>query len=197
MFIQLRNHTTYSLCKGAIKISDLVESAKHYNMPALGITDCANLFGALEFSLACKKKSIQPILGCEMLINFQDKDLKNFSNLDIERSLAQMSLIAASEEGYKNLMHLVSHSFLNRANGLSPHVNFDLLKEKAAGLIALSGGVSGVVGKMLIDDQEKKITAIISELQKTFSQQNFYMEISRHGIDEEKKLEEKKPAKKK
>ncbi len=88
MFISLRNHTTYSLCKGAIKIPDLIDAAKAAKMPALGIMDCQNLFGALEFSSACKKAGIQPILGCEMLINFSHRDQKNLSNLDIENSLA-------------------------------------------------------------------------------------------------------------
>ena len=86
MFIPLRNHTTYSLCKGAIKISEIVEQALAYKMPALGIMDSQNLFAALEFSSACKKVGIQPILGCEMLINFDDGTRKNLSNLDIENS---------------------------------------------------------------------------------------------------------------
>ena len=161
MFISLRNHTTYSLCKGAIKIPELIEAAVAEKMPALGIADCGNLFAALEFSTYCKKAGIQPILCAEMLIDFGEKDLRNASNLDIERSLAKMPLIAATEEGYKNLMYLVSYSFLNRESGLSPHIKFALLKEKSKGLIALSGAVEGIAGKMLHDGQEKKLDEII------------------------------------
>ncbi len=191
MFISLRNHTTFSLCKGAIKIQELIDAAIADKMPALGICDCGNLFAALEFSTYCKKAGIQPILSAEMLVDFGEKDLRNASNLDIENSLAKMPLIAATEEGYKNLMYLVSYSFLNRENGLSPHIKFALLKEKSKGLIALSGAVEGIVGKMLHDGQEKKLDSIIVELQKTFSPQNFYIEITRHGTEAEKKLEEK------
>ncbi len=191
MFISLRNHTTFSLCKGAIKIQELIDAAIADKMPALGICDCGNLFAALEFSTYCKKAGIQPILSAEMLVDFGEKDLRNASNLDIENSLAKMPLIAATEEGYKNLMYLVSYSFLNRENGLSPHIKFALLKEKSKGLIALSGAVEGIVGKMLHDGQEKKLDSIIVELQKTFSPQNFYIEITRHGTEVEKKLEEK------
>ena len=190
MFIPLRNHTTYSLCQGAIKISEIVERAVAYNLPALGIMDCQNLFAALEFSSACKKAGIQPILGCEMLVNFDDGTRKNLSNLDVEKSLAKMPLIASNDEGYKNLMYLVSHSFLNRQNGLTPHISFDLLKQKSAGLIALSGATHGFIGKLLIDEQDKKISALIEELAKTFPQ-NFYIEITRHGSALEEKLEEK------
>ena len=189
MFISLRNHTTYSLCKGAIKVADLVAAAKAFEMPALGICDCNNLFAALEFSSACKKAGIQPVLGSEMLVDFEDKDLKNASNLDVENSLAKMPLIAFNDDGYKNLMFLVSHSFLNRENGLSPHIKFSLLKKHANGLIALSGASEGVIAKMLNDGQEKKLDALILELQKIFSPQNFYIEITRHGTEIEKKLE--------
>ena len=83
MYISIKNHTTYSLCKGAIKIPDLIAKAKSLKMPALGIMDSQNLFGALEFSLSCKKAGIQPILGCEILVDYNISDNKNISNLII------------------------------------------------------------------------------------------------------------------
>jgi DNA polymerase-3 subunit alpha len=190
MFIPLRNHTTFSLCKGAIKISEIVDRAKTYKLPALGITDCQNLFAALEFSSACKKSGIQPILGCEILVRFDDPNRKSLSNLDIEKSFAKLPLIAQSDEGYKNLMYLVSHSYLNRENGLTPHISYNLLKEKSAGLIALSGGVEGFMGKLLLDSQDQKLNELITEFSQIFPQ-NFYIEITRHGTKNEEKLEEK------
>ncbi len=191
MFIHLRNHTTYSLCKGAIKIYDLVDRAVSLKMPAIGISDCTNLFAALEFSSVCKKAGIQPILGCEMLVNFQEKTQKNTSNLDIENSLSKLPLIAFNEEGYKNLMYLVSYSFLNRQSGITPHIDFDLLKTRSAGLIALSGGVAGIVGKLLLESQDKKLEIILEDLLQAFPNQNFYLELSRLGIKEEAELEQK------
>lgn len=190
MFIPLRNHTTYSLCKGAIKIPEIVERASAYKLPALGIMDCQNLFAALEFSSACKKAGIQPILGCEMLINFDDGSRKNLSNADVENALALMPLIARNQQGYENLMYLVSHSFLNRQSGISPHISFDLLKEKSAGLIALSGGVEGSIGMLLNQDQDKKAEELIGEFSQIFPG-NFYIEITRHQTKLEEKLEAK------
>ncbi len=190
MFIPLRNHTTYSLCKGAITIPDLIQQASSYKMPAIGIADSGNLFAALEFSSACKKSGIQPILGCEILVNFDERDQKNLSNLDVENSLTKLPLIARNDEGYKNLMYLVSHSFLHRKSGLSPHISFEILKEKSAGLVALSGGCEGIIGKLLLEDQGKKLTELLAELTKNFPQ-NFYIEITRHDTETEKKLEEK------
>ncbi|MDX2082572.1 MAG: DNA polymerase III subunit alpha [Rickettsiales bacterium] len=190
MFIPLRNHTTYSLCKGAIKISEIVERAADYKIPALGIMDCQNLFGALEFSSACKKAGIQPILGCEILINFEDENRKAISNLDLENSLVKLPLIAKDDLGYKNLMFLVSHSFLNRQSGISPHISFTLLQEKAAGIIALSGGEAGFIGKLLQQSQEKKLADLLEKFAQIFGQ-DFYIEITRHGTKIEEELEEK------
>lgn len=171
-------------------IPGLVNVAKNYKMPALGISDSQNLFGALEFSSACKKSGIQPILGCEMLINFSSKEQKNISNLELENSLTKLPLIAFNDEGYKNLMYLVGHSFLNRQSGVSTHITFELLKERSSGLIALSGGVDGIIGKLLLNSQEKSSDKIAKELSQTFPE-NFYIEITRHGTDKEKQLEEK------
>ncbi len=190
MYIALRNHTTYSLCKGAITIYEIVDQAKAFKMPAVGISDCYNLFAALEFSSTCKKSGIQPILGCEMLVRFFDENQKNLSNLDIEKSLVKLPLIARDLDGYKNLMYMVSQSFLNRNNGISPYVDFEMLKQNSAGLIALSGGVEGFVGKFLLENQEKKLNNYLEEFLKIFPD-NFYMEITRQGTKEEVDLEDK------
>ena len=190
MYIALRNHTTYSLCKGAIKIADLIEKAKSLKMPALAIMDSQNLFGALEFSMACKKAGIQPILGCEMMIDFNLQDSKNISNVDFTENLCKTPLIATSEEGYRNLMFLVSESYLKRQNGIIPFVNFELLKRKSNGIIALSGGSEGLIGKLLLQGQDKQAQKILLEIKKIFNN-NFYIEITRHGIKNEDLIEEK------
>lgn len=180
MYISLKNHTTYSLCKGAIKIPDLIAKAKSLKMPALGIMDSQNLFGALEFSSACKKAGIQPILGCEILVDYNISDNKNISNLDFEKNLCKTPLIATNEEGYKNLMYLVSKSYLQRQETITPHINFTDLQEKSAGLIMLSGGYEGFVTKLLQENQETKLEKILQVINKFFPN-NFYIEIVRYG----------------
>jgi DNA polymerase-3 subunit alpha len=190
MYIALRNHTTYSLCQGAIKIADLIDKAKALQMPALAIMDSQNLFGALEFSMACKKAGIQPILGCEMMIDFNLQDSKNISNVDFTENLCKTPLIATSEEGYRNLMFLVSESYLKRQNGVVPFVNFELLKQKSKGIIALSGGSEGLIGKLLLQGQDKQAHKILLEITEIFNN-NFYIEITRHGTKNEDLIEEK------
>ena len=190
MYIALRNHTTYSLCQGAIKIADLIDKAKALQMPALAIMDSQNLFGALEFSMACKKAGIQPILGCEMMIDFNLQDSKNISNVDFTENLCKTPLIATSEEGYRNLMFLVSESYLKRQNGIVPFINFELLKQKSKGIIALSGGSEGLLGKLLLQGQDKQAHKILLEIKEIFNT-NFYIEITRHGTKNEELIEEK------
>ncbi len=190
MYIALRNHTTYSLCKGAIKIADLIDKAKALQMPALAIMDSQNLFGALEFSMACKKAGIQPILGCEMMIDFNLQDSKNISNVDFTENLCKTPLIATSEEGYRNLMFLVSESYLKRQNGIVPFINFELLKQKSSGIIALSGGSEGLIGKLLLQGQDKQAHKFLLEIKEIFNN-NFYIEITRHGTKNEDLIEEK------
>ncbi len=192
MYISLRNHSTFSLCKGAIKINDLVKKAKEYKMPAVAIMDIGNLFGALEFSMACQKEGIQPIIGCEILVDFNLNNKKDQSYLDQENQLCKLPLIATNEQGYKNLMYLESFSFLDRKNGISPHINLELLKENSSGLIALSGAKEGVIYKLLESDQEKKLEQISKDIADIFGKENFYIQIERHGIksesDNEKRL---------
>lgn len=160
-------------------------------MPAVGICDSGNLFGALEFSSSMCKAGIQPILGVELLVNFSDAEQQKMSNLDLQNSLTTMPLIASNDEGYKNLMHLVSHSFLHRKSGIVPHIDFDLLKKNSSGLIALSGGISGIVAKLLQGEQDKKLNEILDQLQEIFPDDNFYIELNRHGDEQEESLEDK------
>ncbi len=189
-YIPLSIHTTYSLCNGAIKIPELIEAVKELGFPAIGISDSQNLFGALEFSSYCKKAGIQPILGCDLLVDFNIVEQKNPSSNDVEKSLCQTHLIAYNSEGYRNLMFLVSKSFLDRQSSITPHVNFELLEKNSHGLICLSGASKGVIGKMLLNDQEKLAEKFCDDLLGIFKN-NFYIEITRHGLKEEEILEEK------
>jgi DNA polymerase-3 subunit alpha len=152
--------------------------------------DSQNLFGALEFSMACKKAGIQPILGCEMMIDFNLQDSKNISNVDFTENLCKTPLIATSEEGYRNLMFLVSESYLKRQNGIAPFINFELLKQKSSGIIALSGGSEGLIGKLLLQGQDKQAHKFLLEIKEIFNT-NFYIEITRHGTKNEELIEEK------
>jgi DNA polymerase III subunit alpha len=193
-FIHLRNHTEYSLCSGAIKLKQMIERAKEYHMPAVAITDTGNLFGALEFSCACKDKNIQAIVGAEILIDgvkyVSAKSQSLQSNLERENNLCKLILLAQNHEGYLNLLALVSESFLQRKTTLSPHITFEQLEKRNKGLIVLSGGVEGIVGKAILNSQIQKAEDAVAYFKHLFNNR-FYIELMRHGLIEEIQTESK------
>ena len=114
-FVHLRAHSAYSLSEGAIKIKDLIKRAKEDRMPALGIADTSNLFGALDFSLAALDNGIQPIIGVQLHVRREDEKERGFTGT--KESLRrpepdQLVLLAQNRVGYGNLMKLVSAGFL-------------------------------------------------------------------------------------
>ncbi len=189
-FIHLRNHTSYSLCEGAIRISDLIKKVESYKMPAVGICDTHNLFGALEFSLACKKSNIQPIISCQITFDSRlEANNKNLSALDIQNLFCEVVLIAKNEQGYLNLMKLVSDSNVNRQAGIKPHITLKELADKKEGLIMLCGNINGVFAKSLLEDQSNKVDELAQKLVSIFGS-DFYIELQRQKESEEEKIEQ-------
>src|SRR5256885_4230450 len=114
-FVHLRVHTAYSLSAGAIKVKELVGLCRGEAMPAVAITDTGNLFGALEFAIACAEAGVQPIIGCEIGLAPPEagegaRSLRNGNGVGAD--LDRIVLLVQSEAGYRNLMALVSRSFL-------------------------------------------------------------------------------------
>src|SRR3954451_15311955 len=140
-FIHLHVHSAYSLLKGSIKIQKLGELANADRQPALALTDTDNMFGALEFSDKMAGYGIQPIIGCEIPVDFGDQD-PNARNA-LAAGPARIVLLAAREAGYRNLMRLNSRAFLETPIHQAPHIKFDWLADSAEGLIALTGGPEG------------------------------------------------------
>lgn len=185
-FIHLRNHTEYSLCSGAIRIKQLVKTAKENKIPALSITDSNNMFGALEFSIMCSGAGIQPIIGCELIIDanplltnstVQSKD-------KLEENFCKIVVIAKTDEGFLNLMSLLSQSYLRRQDKITPHIDLKTFSEKNEGIIVLSGGSNGILGKAILNEKIDKTDKIIDYFLENFGD-NFYMEIQRHGWNDE------------
>ena len=188
-FIHLCNHTIFSLCKGAIRINDIVKKAESENMPAVAITDISNLFGALEFSIACKKNNIQPIIACDLLIDTEDSAKSNISDLELSESFKRTILIAKNAAGYLNLTDLASEIHLSRINNLEPHIKLSDLEQKSEGLIAICGGEKGILGKNILVNNKNAAEKLAEKFQKIFVD-DFYIQISRHGLENEKKIEQ-------
>ncbi|MCW5713965.1 MAG: DNA polymerase III subunit alpha [Bauldia sp.] len=185
-FVHLRVHSAFSLLEGALPLKPLAKLAAADKMPALGLTDTGNLFGALEFSEAMAAAGIQPIVGCQVAVDFADGfEPSRRGRVGIQGpALADLVLLAASAEGYENLVRLVSRSFIETETGLRPHVRADRLLESAGGLIALTGGVKGPVDQALLAGQEKLARARFVRLREAFGDR-LYAEVQRHGLPEE------------
>ena len=193
-FVHLRVHTSYSLAEGAIKVKDLVALCQKETMPAVAITDTANLFGALEFATSAAAGGVQPIIGCQINIRCQPREGKG--NLQVVGGTGhvkpppdQMVLLAQSEVGYGNLMALVSQAYLESDPGELPQIARDSLTDRSAGLIALSGSPRGAVSRLLKEQRQAAAHEELTWLSKTFPGR-LYVELQRHGLAEEAALEE-------
>ncbi len=174
-FIHLRLHTSYSLLEGAIRPEELPLLCKEGSMPAVGITDSGNLFGALEMSELLIKSGVQPLIGCEFKFKSISENQESLKNNDF----SVMVLIAQSREGYLNLLKLSSEYFLRSENSSLALIPKQLEKY-SKGLIALCGGVKGPLGLNIL---RKDLTAanISAQWFKKIFGDRFYIEIQRHG----------------
>lgn len=186
-FVHLRVHSAYSLLEGALPIKRLVKLASADKQPALGIADTGNLFGALEFSELMAEAGIQPIIGCQLAVDFGDA-AQPTGRPNQQRPLHDLVLIAASEEGFANLVRLVSRTYTEHEAGARPHVLLEWLEASANGIIALTGGGSGPIDKALATGQPDVATARLDRLAGMFGDR-LYVELQRHGRTEERALE--------
>src|SRR5579863_4668507 len=183
-FIHLRVHTAYSLSAGAIKIKELVGLCKKNSMPAVAITDAGNLFGALEFATACAGEGIQPIIGCEIaLIAHEMSDAAR-----PPREPERIVVLVQSEAGYRNLLALVSRSFLDSDAGAEPAIALADLAGNSEGLLCLTGGAKGPLGRLVADGQDDAARILLDTLKDAFPGR-LYIELTRHGMPEEARTE--------
>src|SRR4051794_7126155 len=186
-FVHLHVHSAYSLLKGSIKIAKLGELAKADRQPALALTDTDNMFGALEFSDKMAGYGIQPIVGCELAVDFGDMD-PNARNANAVAQPSRIVLLAARERGYRSLMRLNSRAFLETPVHQSPHIKLDWLTDEAEDLIALTGGPDGPISRALEADHGGLAAARCERLASLFGDR-LYVELQRHGVDRERSVE--------
>jgi DNA polymerase-3 subunit alpha len=178
-FVHLRVHSAYSLSEGAIKAEKIASLAREHAMPAVAIADTSNLFGAIEFSQACMAKGVQPIIGCQI----------GLARADAPRAAPdQLVLLAKDAEGFNNLQKLSSASFLDTEPGLKPQITLDRLRQHHAGLILLTGGFCGPLGRLLAEGQKDAAASLLASLLETFGDR-VAVEIGRHGMAGERAVE--------
>ena len=184
-FVHLRVHTAYSLSEGAIKIKALVKLCDKLAMPAVGLADTGNLFGALEFSVTCADAGIQPIIGCQLAIRRDDGTPARDGRKPEPDPLV---LICQNETGYSRLLELVSKAFLETDSGETPQVGLHDLETNTDGLILLTGGALGPVGRLLAEGHKDKAEILLVRLAQAFPGR-VYVELQRHSLEVEDRIE--------
>lgn len=173
-FIHLRLHTEYSLSDGILTIPALMEKAAAYGMPAIAITDISNLYATVKFYQEAFKAGIKPIIGIDVWVINHAQSKESF----------RVTLLCQNNEGYKNLLKLVSKSYLYGQTTGKPLVEKAWLEACSQGLMALSGGIEGEIGQILLAQETDKIQACVDYWQNLFPQR-FYIEVSRVGKSQE------------
>jgi DNA polymerase-3 subunit alpha len=184
-FVHLHVHTQYSLLDGACRVDELVKKAADFGMPALGMTDHGNMFGAIHFYKACQKAKIKPIIGCEAYIT----PTSRFEKKSDQKSIYHLTLLAASHEGYANLMKLVSASYLEGFY-YKPRIDKEILAKHVKGLIGTSGCLKGEVAGYLLRGNFEAALKSASQYSQIFARGHYYIELMDHGIMEQKKVNE-------
>jgi len=177
-FVHLHNHTAFSLLDGAIRVDSLIKKTKKYDMPAAAITDHGVLYGIIDFYRKAKKEGIKPIIGAEVYLSPGSRFKKN-------RKRYHLVLLAQNNEGYHNLIQLVSKAWLEGFY-YKPRVDKELLAEYSKGLICLSACIQGEVPQLLINGNYDLAQKAVSDYHAIFGKDNFFLELQNHNLQQEK-----------
>ena len=182
-FVHLHLHTPYSLLDGFTKIDKLMERCKELNMDAVAITDHGVMFGVVDFYKEAKKHGIKPIIGCEVYVAQRSRlDKEN-----IDKRSYHLVLLAETQEGYQNLINLVSLGF-TEGYYYKPRVDFSVLEKNSKGIIALSACLAGEVQQRLLDGDYDAAKKVALHLNQVFGEGNFFLELQDHDIPEQSKV---------
>ncbi|MDF1850940.1 MAG: DNA polymerase III subunit alpha [Verrucomicrobiales bacterium] len=189
-FIHLHLHTEYSLLDGAVRIKDLMKKAERCKMPAVAMTDHGNIFGAIDFYQACTGAGIKPIIGCEAYltppgVKLTDKKAEPVAvGAKKKKRNSHITLLAANNTGYANLMKLTS---IGHLEGMyyKPRIDKETLAAHSEGIICLSGCINGEVNQFIQNEDLDNARKSIGEFRDIFGPENFFLEVHDHGFTEQ------------
>ena len=181
-FVHLHCHTDYSLLDGACDIDQLMKLVVEQKMPAVAMTDHGNLFGAVKFYNAAKANGVHPVIGCELYVSQQGH--KTRSDTDRYNHLV---LLCENQEGYRNLINLVSTAYLDGFY-YKPRVDMDLLAQHSKGLIGMSACLRGHIPETILSDKHEDARRLAHQYADIFGKANFFLEIQDHHLEQDKRL---------
>jgi DNA polymerase-3 subunit alpha len=176
-FTHLHTHSHYSLLDGLPKIDELLDYVKELGMDSVALTDHGVMYGAIEFYKKAKAKGIKPIIGCEVYVAFEKLTDKR-PTVDGRRN--HLILLAKNDQGYKNLVKLVSVAQLDGFY-YKPRIDEEILEKYAEGLVGLSACIQGKIPRLLLSNKDDEAEAIALKYEKFFGKGNFYLELQHHA----------------
>jgi len=183
-FAHLHVHTEYSLLDGACRVDDIAARASQFALDAVAITDHGALYGIMPFFKACRQRRVKPIIGCEVYVAPRsrfDRDAKTDSDL------RHLLLLARSDVGYRNLLALVTDSYLEGFY-YKPRVDREILSRCAEGIIGLSACLAGEIPSLILQDREPDARKLAGAYRDLFGPENFFLELMDHGIPEQRRV---------
>jgi DNA polymerase-3 subunit alpha len=187
-FVHLHNHTQYSLLDGACRLPDLIDRAAELGMPALAITDHGNLFGAVRFFEQAVAKGVKPIVGCEVYMAPGDRRDRSASAPGLNRKpYYHLLLLCENEEGYRNLVKLVTLGYLEGFY-YRPRIDREALRRHSRGLIGTSACLGGELAQLILAGQEDRAVEAARSYASILGEGNFFLEIQDHGLPEQKRV---------
>ncbi|MBP3888042.1 MAG: DNA polymerase III subunit alpha [Cellulosilyticum sp.] len=182
-FTHLHVHTEYSLLDGSAKIGDLLDRAKELGMNSLAITDHGAMYGAIDFYKAAKDKGIKPIIGCEVYLAARTR----FDKEPMDARSYHLVLLAENNEGYENLIKLVSIAYIEGFYR-RPRIDIELLKKYHKGIIALGACLAGPVSRRILNNEYEAAKETAIQLEEIMGKGNFFLELQDHGMREQQKV---------
>ena len=182
-FVHLRVHTAYSLSEGAIRVKELAKLCVDYAMPAVAITDTNNLFGGMDFSASLRQAGVQPIIGCQLSLAMTQAALRPGGGKGGSGRDAVVVLVQ-NAAGYANLLRLLALAYGLAEAQSDPRVPLADLCAHADGLIVMTGGPDGPVGRLLLEGRREAAEAVVAQLREAF-RERLYVELLRHGLESE------------
>ncbi len=183
-FVHLHLHSEYSLLDGACRIGEIPRRAAECSHSAVAITDHGVMYGAVAFYLACREAGIKPIIGCEVYVAPGSRFEKSGS---AGGRTYHLVLLCSNEEGYRNLIYLVSKGFTEGFYS-KPRIDYELLRKHSGGLIALSACLAGRIPTLLARGERDEARRAALELSEIFGKDNFYIELQNHGLPEQTQI---------
>jgi DNA polymerase-3 subunit alpha len=190
-FTHLHLHTEFSMLDGAARVAEVVAKAAADGQPAIGITDHGNMYGVLDFYKEARRVGIKPIIGTEAYMAAESRHERPTRRGRLDdgggdgeagaKLYYHLTLLAESDQGYKNLMHLSSDAYLD-GYYIKPRIDWEMLDERHEGIIATTGCLGGVVLQALANGNVERATTLAARLQDIFGRDNLFVELQDHGL---------------